>query len=327
MHTSHGRHLRLGVSVLALGLGMATVAHAQTYPDKPIRLVIGFGAGGITDVAGRVVAQALSEELGQPIVIENRPGAGASIAAAAVAQSPPDGYTLLLGTVGTQVVNKMIYRKLAYDPAALTPVSLVSNSPYVLAVSPKLQARTLAELAAWSKAHPGKLNFGSAGNGSAPHLCLELLKLTTQVDMTHVPFKSGAEGVNAAIAGQVDAVCDAIPVIEPQARAGRLKQLVLASDKRSTAAPDLPTGAEQGVAAFQVGSWNALLGPGGMAADKVQVLNQALEKVMARPATRKRLSEMGIDPLPLGAKAYAEHLAGETAKWSKVVQATGTRLD
>ncbi|MFJ5483658.1 Bug family tripartite tricarboxylate transporter substrate binding protein [Pectobacterium actinidiae] len=330
MHTT--RHcLSLGISVLALSLGSAavTAAYANTYPSKPIRLVIGFGAGGITDVAGRVVAQALSEELGQPVVVENRPGAGAGIAAAAVSQSAPDGYTLLLGTVGTQVVNNMIYKKLAYDPAALTPVSLVSNSPYVLALAAasNAQAKDLGELAAWSKANPGKLNFGSAGNGSAPHLCLELLRLSSKVDMTHVPFKSGAEAVNASIAGQVDAVCDAITVIEPHVKAGRLKMLAMGSDKRSAAAPDVPTGVEQGVVAFQVGSWNALLGPAGMDAQKVETLNKALEKAMVKPAIRKRLSDMGIDTMPLGTKAYADHVTAETAKWSKVVQAAGTRLD
>lgn len=329
MHTSPRRSLSLGISALALCLGSTAItpAQADTYPIKPIRLLIGFGAGGITDVAGRVVAQALSDELGQPVVVENRPGAGAGIAATAVAQSPADGYTLLLGTVGTQVVNKMIYKKLAYDPAALTPISLVSNSPYLLAVSASVPVKDLNELATWSRANPGKLNFGSAGNGSSPHLCLELLKLSTKADMTHVPFKSGAEAVNAAIAGQVEVVCDAITVIQPQAKAGRLRSVALAAEKRNPEVPDVPTGVEQGFNAFQIGSWNALLGPAGLGADKVDKLNKALASAMAKPAVRARLTEMGIDTMPLGPKAYAEHVTSETAKWSKVVQAAGTRLD
>ncbi len=300
---------------------------SDAYPSKPIRLVIGFGAGGITDVAGRLVAKALGEELQQQVVVDNRPGAGSSIAATAVAQAPADGYTLLLGTVGTQVVNKMIYRKLSYDPSSLTPVSLVSNSPFVLAVSNSVQAGTLRELLSLTKAQPGKLNFGSAGNGSSPHLCLELLKISSGIDLVHVPFKSGAEAVNAVVSGQVDVTCDAITVIDPQAKAGRLKMLAVAAGKRNTEIPNVPTGAEQGVAAFQVGSWNALLGPAGMPAETVQVLNRALAKVMDKPAVRQQLASMGIEVLPLGVQAYATQLKAETEKWGKVIEAAGTKLD
>jgi len=300
---------------------------SDAYPSKPIRLVIGFGAGGITDVAGRLVAKALGEELQQQVVVDNRPGAGSSIAATAVAQAQADGYTLLLGTVGTQVVNKMIYRKLSYDPSSLTPVSLVSNSPFVLAVSNSVQAGTLRELLSLTKAQPGKLNFGSAGNGSSPHLCLELLKISSGIDLVHVPFKSGAEAVNAVVSGQVDVTCDAITVIDPQAKAGRLKMLAVAAGKRNTEIPNVPTGAEQGVAAFQVGSWNALLGPAGMPAETVQVLNRALAKVMDRPAVRQQLASMGIEVLPLGVQAYATQLKAETEKWGKVIEAAGTKLD
>lgn len=326
MPTFFRRTVLSGASALLLCL-CGTSHAAEAYPAKPIKLVIGFGAGGITDVAGRVVAQALGEELGQQVVVDNRPGAGGGIAAAAVAQAPADGYTLLLGTVGTQIVNKLIYKKLAYDPGALTPISLVSNSPYVLASAAGARAKTLGELIGNAKANPGKLNFGSAGNGSSPHLCLELLKLTSKVDVAHVPFKSGAEAVNAAIAGQVDIVCDAITVITPQARSGRLNMVALAADQRSPEIPEVATGAEQGVAGLQIGSWNALLGPAGLPAAKVEVLNQALAKALGKPAVSKRLAEMGIDALPLGAPAYASHLKAETDKWTKVVGAAGTRLD
>lgn len=318
-----------GASALLISLcstGHASSA-AEAYPNKPIKLVIGFGAGGITDVSGRMVAQALSDELGQQVVIDNRPGAGGGIAAAAVAQAPADGYTLLLGTVGTQVVNKLIYKKLAYDPAAMTPISLVSNSPYVLATAANIKAKNLAELLANAKANPGKLNFGSAGNGSSPHLCLELLKLTSNVSVAHVPFKSGSEAVNSAIAGQVDIVCDAITVISPQAKAGRLNIVALTADKRSPEIPAVPTGVEQGLPGLQIGSWNALLGPAGLPVSHVELLNKALARALDKPSVRKRLAEMGIDMLPLGTAAYASHLKSESDKWTKVVNAAGTKLD
>ncbi|SCX46138.1 tripartite tricarboxylate transporter substrate binding protein [Variovorax sp. EL159] len=306
----------------------ASPAHAQqAYPAKPIRLVIPFGAGGITDVAGRLIGQHLGEELKQSVIIDNKAGAGGAIAAQAVAQAAPDGYTLLLGTVGTQVVNKMLYNKLNYDPASFTPVSLVSNSPYVLAINGIDGVSDLKGLIGYAKAHPGKLNFGSAGNGSSPHLAIELFKLATRTDIVHVPFKSGAEAVNAAMGGQVQIVIDAIPVIQPQARTGRLKMLAIAANHRNAAVPDVPTSAEQGLPDFQIGSWNAIVAPAGTPQAQVDVLNQALARALKRPAVVARLAELGIEPMVTGVPAYLAHVKSETAKWSKVVQAAGTKLD
>lgn len=326
---AHRRAL-MALTVVGTALlgGLAAPAAAQEkYPAKPVRLVIPFGAGGITDVAGRLIGQHLGEELGQPVVIDNRPGAGGSIAAQAVAQAQPDGYTLLLGTVGTQVVNPMIYRKLPYEPAKLVPVSLVSNSPYALAVAGVAGANDLKGLVAYAAKHPGALNFGSAGNGSAPHLGIELFKLATGSDIVHVPFKSGAEAVNAAISGQVQIVIDALPVVQPQAKAGRLKMLALAAARRNAAAPELPTSVEQGVPDFQIGSWNALVVPAGTPPAVATALSDALARALKRPQVVARLAELGIEPLPTGPKAYADHAASETRKWSKVVTAAGTRLD
>lgn len=304
------------------------IATAQpAYPAQPIRLIIPFGAGGITDVAGRLVGQYLGEALNQQVVVENRPGAGGAIAAQTLMGAKPDGYTLLLGTVGTQVVNKMLYARLNYDPAAMTPVSLVSNSPYVLAVNGVAGVKDLPGLVKYARAHPGQLNFGSAGNGSSPHLGIELFKLDTRTDIVHIPFKSGAEAVNAAIGGQVNIVIDAIPVIQPQAKAQRLDILAIAAARRSPALPDVPTSVEQGIPDFQIGSWNALVAPPGTPADRVEILNKALAQALQRPEVVSRLTEMGIEPLPTGPEAYRKHVASETAKWSKVIQAAGTRLD
>lgn len=314
-------------SIAAAALSLAKSAVAESYPAKPIRLIIPFGAGGITDVAGRLVGQYLGEELKQQIIVDNRPGAGGSIAAQALTQAQPDGYTLLLGTVGTQVVNKMLYRRLSYDPAALTPVSLVSTSPYVLAVSGVEGVDDLQSLVKYAKAHPGRLNSGSAGNGSSPHLGIELFKLATKTDIVHIPFKSGAEAVNAAVGGQVQIVIDAIPVIQPQAKANRLKMLALAASSRNAAAPDLRTSAEQDLAEFQIGSWNALIAPPGTSKAQIDILNDALARTLKRRELVARLAEMGIDPLPIGVAAYQTHVRSETEKWSKVIQAAGTRLD
>ncbi|VFR51803.1 Tricarboxylate transport protein TctC [plant metagenome] len=317
-----------GIGLFTLATAGPQAAAADThYPEQPIRLIIPFGAGGITDVAGRLVAKHLGEALSQTIIIENRPGAGGTIAAQALVGARPDGYTLLLGTVGTQVVNKMLYSKLGYDPAAMTPISLVSNSPYVLAVGAVEGVDDLQGLVSHARANPGKLNFGSAGNGSAPHLGIELFKLATQTDIVHIPFKSGAEAVNAAVGGQIDLVIDALPVIEPQARAQRLKMLAIAAPTRSPAAPDLRTSAEQGIARFQIGSWNALLAPPGTPADRVQTLNDALARTMQQPDVVARLAEMGIEPMQTGIEAYRRHVASETSKWSEVIRAAGTRLD
>lgn len=300
---------------------------AQAYPTKPIRLIIPFGAGGITDVAGRLVGQHLGEELKQPVVIENRPGAGGSIAAQVLAQAQPDGYTLLLGTVGTQVVNKMLYRKLNYDPATFTPISLVSNSPYVLAISGIPGVTDLQGLAQYAKTHPAQLNFGSAGNGSSPHLGIELFKLTTKTDILHIPYKSGAEAVNAALSGQVQIVIDALPVIQPHAKSRRLTMLGIAADKRSAAAPNLSTSVEQGLPGFQIGSWNALVAPAGTPEPQVNVLVEALERALKRPELVARLGEMGIETMATGPTAYQNHVRTETEKWSKVIEAAGTKLD
>lgn len=333
MSSSHRVRCRALVAVTSLiaCFWAGTPVRAQeAYPSKPIKLVIPFGAGGITDVVGRLIGQRLGEELKQSVVIENRPGAGGSLAAQAVAQAAPDGYTLLLGTVGTQVVNPMIYSRLAYDAAtAFTPVSLVSNSPYILAINKSLPNSVvdLRSLAAYAKANPAKLNFGSAGNGSSPHLGIELFKLATQTHIVHIPYKSGADAVNAALGDQVQIVIDAIPVIHPQVRSGRLKALAMASDKRNPATPELRTSVEQGLPGFQIGSWNCLVAPAATPKDRITALNAALTRVFARPDVVARLAEIGVDPLPTGLPAYEAHIKSEREKWARVVKAAGTRLD
>jgi len=323
------RAVRAIAVVLAAVLACAAgpLAAQAVYPSKVIRLVVPFGAGGITDVVGRLVAQRLGEELKQSVIVDNKAGAGGSIGALAVAQAAPDGYTLLLGTVGTQVVNQMISLKLPYDPAALVPVSLVSNSPYVMAVAGLPEVRDLAGLADYARRHPGKLNFGSAGYGTSPHLSIELFKRITQTQIEHVPFKSGAEAVNAAVSRDVQIICDAIPVLMPQVKAGRLDALAITAATRTRAAPDLKTSAEQGMPDLQIGSWNAIVVPAGTPKERIDHVAAALGRVLARPDVIDRFAELGIEPLPAGVPAYQEHVRRETGKWQPVVKAENIRLD
>jgi len=322
---SHYASLIGAVVITAAFLAGVPAVAQESYPVKPVRLVIPFGAGGITDVVGRLVGQRLGEELKQTVVVENKPGAGGSIAAQFVAQAASDGYTLLLGTVGTQVVNQMLYSHIPYDPSAFTP--LVSNSPYMMAIRAIPGVTDAQTLIAYAKANPDKLNFGSAGNGSSPHLGIELFKLATQTRIVHVPFKSGAEAVNAALSDQVQIVIDAIPVIYPQVKAGRLQAIAIAAQKRSNAIPDVKTSGEQGLPSFQIGSWNCLVAPANTPKDRIAILNAALAKVFARPDMATRLTEMGIESMSLGIAPYEEHVKIEREKWLRVIKAAGTRLD
>lgn len=320
--------------MLCAALGAAAIVTAprpvsakEAYPSKAIKLLVPFGAGGITDVVARLVGQKLGEELKQPVVIENRAGAGGNIAAQALAQAAPDGYTLLLGTVGTQVVNKMIYSKLAYDSATFAPVSLVSNSPYVLAVGDIQGVTDLKSLVAYAKANPEKLNAGSAGNASSPHLGLELFKISTGTAIVHIPFKSGAEAINAALSNQVQIVIDAIPVVKSQVQAGKLKALAIAAEAPNPAMPTVPTSAQAGVPAFLIGSWNALLAPPGTPKQQTSIVAEALSRALSRPELQTKLAELGVESLPAGEAAYQKHVRSEIQKWTRITKAAGTKVD
>lgn len=316
-------------SALALTAAVAggSGAQAAAYPERPIRLVVPFGAGGITDIVARQVGQGMGEALGQGVVVENRPGAGGVIAAQLAATAPADGYTIFMGTVGTQVVNPLIYRKLGYDADKFVPVGMVSGSPYLLAVRAGLPAATFGEFVAYARANPAKLNFGSAGNASSPHLGLELLKLTANVDVMHVPFKSGSEAVNAAIGGQVDVVMDASPVIMPHAASGRLRALAVAADQRLPSAPDVPTAAEVGDPGLQISSWNAFFAPAGTPPAVLETLNAALQKTLASPELRQRLAAQGTQLYTGTPDEYRRFIAGEKAKWAEIVKRADIRMD
>jgi tripartite-type tricarboxylate transporter receptor subunit TctC len=305
----------------------AAATAQEAYPSKPIRLIVPFAAGGITDVMGRLVARGLSEELKQPVVVENKAGASGAIGAQLVARGPKDGYSLLLGTVSTQVVNPLLYKKLPYDVSELEPVSLIVNSPYILAITKVPGVTDFSSLVKYAADNPNALFFGSAGNGTAPHLGLESFKLATGTKIVHVPYKSGAEAIAAAIEGSVQLVMDAFPVINAQVAAGRLTPIVIADGSRNSAMPDVKTSAELGYPDFIIGSWNALLVPAGTPPARIAILNQALKRVMERQDTKDQLQRYGISPLPLGPQAYAERVTKETRRWTQIVREVDIKLD
>ncbi|MGE8637496.1 MAG: Bug family tripartite tricarboxylate transporter substrate binding protein [Achromobacter sp.] len=314
------------VAALALAAGMGAGAHAA-FPERPVRLVVPFGAGGITDIVARQVGKGMGDALGQSIVIENRPGAGGVIAAQVAATAPADGYTIFMGTVGTQVVNPLIYSKLSYDADKFAPVGMVSGSPYVLAVRAGLPAASFSEFVAYAKANPARLNFGSAGNASSPHLGLELLKLTAGLDIVHVPFKSGSEAVNAAIGEQVDVVMDASPVIMPHVASGKLRALAVAADKRLPSAPAVPASTEVGDAQLQISSWNAFFAPAGTPPEVLAALNAALQKTLASPELKERLAAQGTQLYTGTPEEYQRFIAGEKTKWTQIVKRANIKMD
>lgn len=318
------RDLLAGLALLP----WATSALAQEYPSRPIRLLVGFAAGGSTDVFARAIAPRLQALLGQPVVIENRPGAGGNIATEATARSAPDGYTLLLGTIGPLAINPTLYGNLSFDPLKdLTPVSLVGEVPNVLAVPVDRPFRSVADIIAAAKARPEALNFGSSGIGSAGHLAAEQLNLMAGIRTTHVPYRGGGALLPELIAGRVDyAFTTALNGI-PQAEAGKLRILGVPNGKRVPLLPDIPTIAESGLPGFDGVDWAAMMAPPGLPAPILTKLNAAMQSVLKEP---ELVAAMAARRLVLEAstpEALAEFLRRETARWAPVVRASGARPD
>ncbi|MCA3418057.1 MAG: tripartite tricarboxylate transporter substrate binding protein [Roseomonas sp.] len=318
------RELLAGLALLP----WATPALAQEYPSRPIRLLVGFAAGGSTDVFARAIAPRLQALLGQPVVIENRPGAGGNIATEATARSAPDGYTLLLGTIGPLAINPTLYGNLSFDPLKdLTPVSLVGEVPNVLAVPVDRPFRSVADIIAAAKARPEALNFGSSGIGSAGHLAAEQLNLMAGIRTTHVPYRGGGALLPELIAGRVDyAFTTALNGI-PQAEAGKLRILGVPNGKRVPLLPEIPTIAESGLPGFDGVDWAAMMAPPGLPAPILAKLNAAMQSVLREP---ELVAAMAARRLVLEAstpEALAEFLRQETARWAPVVRASGARPD
>ena len=321
---------------LATMLLLPTLAAAQaTWPSKPIRLVVPFAAGGTTDILARALAPELQKALGQPVVVDNKPGAGGNSGAADVAKSAPDGYTLLMGTVGTQSINAALYPKMPYDPVKdFAPITLMAGVPNVLVVNPALAQKyninSVADFIRAAKANPGKFNMASSGNGSSVHLSGELFKSMSGTYMVHFPYRGSGPALIDLIGGSTDLMFDNLPSALPQIKAGKLKALAVTSAKRSEALPELPTIAEAGGAAlksYEASSWFGLLAPAGTPPEVVARLQQETAKALSSPALKERLLSQGAIPGGMSSADFAAFIAAETKKWAGVVKASGAKVD
>jgi len=308
--------------------GLATNALAASYPDKPIRLIVPFPAGGGVDGAARIVSQKLSEALGQQVVIDNRGGSGGIIGTEIAAHAAADGYTVFFGGSASHGITPNLYRKLPYDPVRdFAPVGLIGEAPYFLVVHPTVAANSVKELIALARARPGQLNYASAGNGSTLHLSAELFKSMAGVNIVHVPYKGGAPALTDLLAGQVQLAFNPATLALPYARTGRLRVLGMTSAARAAFAPDVPTIAEGGVAGYAATGWYGLLGPRGTPAPVVARLYQALTTIFADRDFVERFASLGVVPLARNSTQFGEFIRSELAKWDKVVRESGARID
>jgi tripartite-type tricarboxylate transporter receptor subunit TctC len=311
---------------ILLSVAAASVL-AQGYPDKPLKLVVPFPPGGPTDIVGRLVAQKLAEGIGQPVVVENRPGAGGTVGSTAVARAPADGYTLLYGST-TLAIAPSLYRDLAYDPrTAFAPISLVSRGPIIAAVNAQLPAKTLKDFIALAKSSPGRINYGSAGSGTPPHLAAELFKTVAGVDLVHVPYKGGGPAVSDLAGGQVQVIFEGLPTLLPHIKSGKVRALAIAGAKRDPALPEVPTFAEAGLPGYDANFWNGLVAPAGTPAEVIARLNSVLVQALATPEVRAALVRLGLEAAGTTPQQFGDFIAAEIDKWARVVKASGAKID
>jgi tripartite-type tricarboxylate transporter receptor subunit TctC len=298
------------------------------FPDKPLRLIVPFPAGGAADVMARGMAQRLGTELGQQVLVDNRGGAGGAPAAEAAARSAPDGYTLFFGTMGTQAINPALHPKLRYDPLKdFAPISLTHITPRVLVVGPSVTARNVAELVAMAKAKPGSLTYGSAGNGSSSHLSGALFEALAGVSMVHVPYKGSSPLLVDVLAGRIDMTFDSYTVYEEHIRTGKVRVLGVTSKARMGALPQVPTIAEAGLKGYDVSNWLGVLAPAGTPKDVIATLHAALGRAMATPALRQQLVALGIEPAYGSPEDFTALMRSELPKWAEIVKKSGATVD
>jgi tripartite-type tricarboxylate transporter receptor subunit TctC len=321
------RRMILGALLVGLIAPVATV-QAQQWPSKPIKWVVPFAPGGTTDILARTVGEKLSTALGQPVVVENRPGAGGGVGADYVAKSAPDGYTIVGGTISTHAINASLYKSLPYDPVRdFAPITLIARLPNLLVVNPGVPAKNVAELVALLKANPGRYTFASSGNGTSQHLSGELFKSIAGVEMQHVPYKGSPPALQDVVAGQVTMTFDNITTAWPLAKAGNLRPLAVTTAQRSAVAPDVPTMQEAGLAGYEVGSWQGVFAPAGTPPEIVRRLNAEIVRILRLPEVRDKLIGLGAEPVGNSPDEFAAMVKSEVAKWADVVKRSGARVD
>jgi tripartite-type tricarboxylate transporter receptor subunit TctC len=313
--------------VLAASLFLS-LAHAQPYPSKPIRIIVPYAPGGTSDILARQIGPKLTEAWGQPVIVENKPGANGNVGADFVAKSPPDGYTLLLTDLGGLVISASVYPKLPFNPSKdFSPVVMVSYSPHVLAVHPSVKANNVKELIALAKANPGKLNFAISGIGGAPQLAGIDFAQRTGVNWTYIPYKGGSDAVAAVAGGQADVLFNGMLATWPSVQGGRLKAIAISSAQRMPSAPDTPTVAEQGLAGFETGSFQGVVGPAGVPRETLLKLNSQLIKALSTDEMRERFAKQGTEVRTGTPESLGQWLSTEQAKWARVVKESGAKFD
>jgi tripartite-type tricarboxylate transporter receptor subunit TctC len=316
---------------LAAGVSLAaasTLAAAQAWPAKPIKYVVPFAAGGTTDILARTISEKLSVALGQPVVVENKPGAGGGVGAAEVAKAAPDGYTIMGGTISTHAINASLYKSLPYDPVKdFAAITLIARVPNMLVINNDIPAKNVAELIALMKASPGKWSFASSGNGTSQHLSGELFKGMAGVDMQHIPYKGSPPALTDVMGGQVSMTFDNITTAWPLAKGGKLRALAVTTAKRSPVSPEVPTLAESGLPGYEIGSWQGVFAPAGTPPDIVKRLNTEIVKIINSPDVQKKLLELGAEPVGNSPEDFTALVKTEVVKWGDVVRKSGAKVD
>jgi tripartite-type tricarboxylate transporter receptor subunit TctC len=318
----------LAGALLAAVCAAGAAAGQHDYPERPVRLVVPFPPGGGADILARTIMPRVSQALGKPIVVDNRPGAGGNVGAEHVARAAPDGYTLLYGTNGTHAINASLYRNLRFDPVKdFVPVSRMTTIGTMLIVNARFPPASVDELVRYARANPGKINFASAGNGTTSHLAGELFKTLAGIDIVHVPYRGGALAVTDLVSGQVQMMIDVMPNAYPLAKDGRARGLAVGTAARSASAPEFPTIAESGLPGFEASAWDGVFVPAGTPAPVVARLNAAIREALADPAVAEALRARGAQPSPSTPEEFARHIEASAEKWARAVRASGAKID
>ncbi|ACM34303.1 MAG: tripartite tricarboxylate transporter substrate binding protein [Diaphorobacter nitroreducens] len=327
LHHTTRRTLLASLAVAAAG-ALPLGALAQNFPTKPITIIVPFSAGGTTDILARIVGQGLTTELGQSVVVDNKPGAGGNIGGSLAAKAAADGYTLFMGTVGTHAINQSLYKKMPFDPVKdFAPLSRVATVPNLLVAHPSQPFKTVKEMIAYAKANPGKITFGSPGSGASPHVSGELFKSMTGTDLLHIPYKGSAPAMTDLLGGQTSVMFDNMPSAIQHVRSGKLRPIAVTTAKRSPELPDVPTIAEAGVPGYEATSWFGMFAPAGTPKPVLDKLHAALIKVLNQADVKKKIAEQGGDVVAETPAQFAAFIKAESVKWGKVVKESGATAD